>query len=150
MTQDSLIKLNQISSEMKYEEFIEKFPGMLYELASAVNDKDYGLYDTIEVLTNQTRFDRDDAQLTRPIFRKVIELGALKNAGTTSAAHGITFSTDLEFVRIYGVANDANNSYIPLPNDGIYVDIDSTNVNVTTSDDKTAYTFCTVTIEYIT
>ncbi len=100
----------------------------------------------------------------RQVFRKVIAFGALPNAGTKSVAHGIdTLPQDLpnnyigfSFTRIYATATDpVNELYIPIPYASnvaanvIEINVDATNVNITTASNKTAYTITYVVLEYI-
>jgi hypothetical protein len=71
-------------------------------------------------------------------------------------AHGITCNASTTFTRIYGVATNpvAPYSYIPLPYVGvpggsIELNVDGMNINIITTDDKTAYTRCYVVVEYL-
>jgi hypothetical protein len=92
----------------------------------------------------------------RQVFRKVISFGALPNTATKSLAHGITTTAGFTFTRIYATASDtATPMYIPIPfssstaADIISLDVDGTNINITTASDKTAYTTTYVVLEYI-
>ena len=64
---------------------------------------------------------------------------------------GSTFNT----VYLYAGASIPNSSFIPIPyasstaGDIIELDVDGTNVNITTASDKTAYTHCLVVFGYI-
>ena len=83
---------------------------------------------------------------------------SLPNAGTTSVPHGIniTADTSFTFTRIYATASQVNVSFLPIPYvsvanimDNIEINVDNTNVNITTGSDRTNYTFCYVILEYI-
>jgi hypothetical protein len=83
-------------------------------------------------------------------------MGALKNTGTTTAAHNITCDANTTFTRIYGVATDpVGLTYIPLP----YIDVsgafniqlyvNSTSVNIVTASNRSNFTICYVVLEYL-
>ena len=125
----------------------------------ALNKKDTGIYALTEFVNGQTFFPNQtlgNQSAERQVFRKVINFGTLPNAGTTSVAHGIAPSTAFTFTRIYGVANDTTGqSYLPLPYASptaastIELNVDATNVNITTGSNRTAYTITYVVLEYI-
>lgn len=132
-------------------------------IATVINAKDTGIYDTSIFVNGQTFFPNPTTPVTaaqssnfRPVYRKVINFGALLNTAPKQVAHGITCNASTTFTRIYGVATNpvAPYSYIPLPYVGvpagsIELNIDGTNVNIITTDDKTAYTRCYVVVEYL-
>lgn len=130
----------------------------LTNLASSLNYREIGTYVSELTVTGQQYLPlfgiSDSSSVTyRPTFRKVIDTGALPNTGTSSVPHGISLTSDDSATRIYGGATDPSNSLIPLPfssptlADNIQLDIDATNVNITTGNDKTAYTRSFVVIE---
>lgn len=86
----------------------------------------------------------------KPIYRKVIDMGALVNAGATTVAHGL--SGIGEVVSLTGVANDiATGAFVkalPLPTQIDSLTMGITNVVLTTTTDLTAYEQCYVVIEY--
>ena len=95
----------------------------------------------------------------RQVVRMVVNFGALPNAGVKSVAHGIAaadFADPASTTRIYAAATNPGVSWIPLPfasptlNKNIQLDVDATNVNITTAINYSAYTKCYVVIEYIT
>lgn len=92
----------------------------------------------------------------RPVLRTVINFGVLPNAAKKSVAHGITCTTVTTFTRIYAVASDTtDNLYIPIPFvdvtgvNPVQLDVDGTNVNITTITDLRKYNICYVVLEYI-
>jgi hypothetical protein len=92
----------------------------------------------------------------RPVFRTVINFGALPNATKKSIPHYIVCNGETTFTRIYGVASNTTGlKYIPLPfvdvtgTNPVQLDVDSTNVNVTTITNLTAYNVCYLILEYI-
>lgn len=78
------------------------------------------------------------------IKAKYVSLGALPNATTTNDAHGVTLGT---IVGLYGGAT-ASGTFVPLPNDGILLSADATNIIVTTTTDWSSYTGWAV-LEYV-
>jgi len=126
----------------------------------ALNDKEIGQYNTTELVTGQNWFTPGDATKLRYVYRKVINFGALPNAGTTSVAHGITTTQNTIFTRIYATATDpgatTTTAALPIPfvdpntlANGIQIDVDATNVNITTAANYSAYTITYVVLEYI-
>ncbi len=93
----------------------------------------------------------------RGVFRIVVPFGALPNAGLKSVAHGLTVNANFTLVHLYGAATKPTAAFasIPLPyssptlNENIKVNLDGTNINITTAIDYSAYTISYVTIEYL-
>lgn len=150
---DIIIPDNQADLELFLDTFLKK-------VADIINAKDNGFYNIVEQLNNQQYFTDGDPQNFRPVYRKIINFGALPNSATTSVAHGISTTEDYKFTRIYGTATDpaasSINSAIPLPYtdpaalaNGIELNIDSTNVNIKTAADYSSYTTCYVVLEYV-
>jgi len=129
-------------------------------LVDALNTKEIAQYSENLNLTGQQFFTTGDAQKTRYVYRKVIDFGALPNASTKSVAHGMINTQNSIWTRIYATATNpgatTTTSAIPIPYvdpntlaNGIQIDVDTTNVNITTAIDYTAYTECVVILEYI-
>lgn len=132
----------------------------LNNIATATNTKDSGIYDAVETITGQsflpTFSTQTGANATyRTVFRLVIDFGALPNATTKSVAHGLTLGSTWSVTKLYGAATDPSTSFIPLPYasttlaNNIELNMDATNVNVTTGIDRTGYTRCFIIVEYI-
>lgn len=123
--------------------------------AYIVNQKQNGQYDTIEQLAGQYFFVVNNNQSKRQAFRKVINWGALPNAAAQSQAHGITGIT--VWTNIYGAAR-GNRVGVPFPGfplpyvnlagNSIQVDVDDTNVTITTSINYSDYDAIVV-LEYL-
>lgn len=129
-------------------------------LVDAVNTKEIAQYSQNLNLTGQQFFTVGDAQKTRYVYRKVINFGALPNATTKSVAHGMVNTQNSLWTRIYATATDpgatTTTSAIPIPYvdptnlaNGIEINVDTTNVNIKTAVNYTAYTNCVVILEYI-
>ncbi|MCB1173613.1 MAG: hypothetical protein KDK39_08615 [Leptospiraceae bacterium] len=104
-------------------------------------------YNTSEVVTDQVWIDG------KPIYRKVVNTGALPNNTTNNIAHGITGMSNV--IRIYGFAKTAASQYIPMPyptssgGGSLTLDADTTNINIfTNSAGFIGYTTSYVVLEY--
>ncbi len=132
-------------------------------MAISLNTRDAGFYVQDEFVCGQVYFPNpslSSATSTRPtlrqVFRKVILFGALPNTGASSVAHNIPVDAGYSFTRIYAAASDQSGlKYLAIPYasasgaDNIQLDVDATNVTITTASDRTAYTVCYVVLEYI-
>ncbi len=141
----------------------------LNNLAIALNAKENGFYFDNEVPTGRLfipRFTGEGSLISastnfsfRPVYRLVIDFGALPNNATKSVAHGITTDENYSIVHLYGTATNPGastlTSAIPIPSassvgaDNVQLEMDATNINITTGIDRTAYTRTFVVIEYI-
>lgn len=125
-------------------------------IALSLNAKDSGYYLTEEFVTGSLYFNPTSSnQLDlRPVFRKVIDVGAL-GAGVTPTLHGLTIGTTWSFTKIYGVASDTGtNDYYPLPwasaggATNIELRVDATDVVITNNSGVT-FSVCYVVLEYL-
>jgi len=148
------------STDIKSPEFKELLVRLYQNLnvmAMGVNNRDAGLYNTSEFVCGQQFFP--DPALTsassvtptfRNVFRKVVNFGALPDTTGKNVAHGITTTVNTSFTRMYGAATDpAGFSALAIPNSDITLELDGTNVTITTTADLTAYTTTYVVLEYI-
>lgn len=150
----------------KLQEVLVRLYQSFNSVALSMNTRDAGYYVQQEFVCGQIYYPNPANSSTtgntplspemRQVFRKVIAFGALPNATTKSVAHGLVITSTFSFTRIYATASDQiAKSYIPIPyasNNAanvIELNVDSTNVNITTSSDKTAYTITYVVLEYI-
>lgn len=130
-------------------------------IANVLNVKDTGYYLTAEINTSQQWFQPTtspaDTSLTRNSYRIIVNFGALPNAGTISVAHNIEGFTAgvASWTQIRGTATDAAGNGIPLPyssgvlNENIELNVDATNVNITTSIDYSAFTTTYIVLELL-
>lgn len=146
-----------ISFPEKWEEFLPFLTRINRDTAKKVNDKDRGYYLDEEILNAQKFFNAANRQTFHDIFRKVVDCGALPNTATKVVAHGITgIDNGWMFTRIYGTAREPAGAglrpfFIPLPNSGAYqveVMVDTTNINITTIANLSAFTQTYVVLEY--
>ena len=136
----------------------------------SLNIKDSGYYGQEEFVNGQlfypdyTRVNSaSSAPATfRQIFRKVIDTGQLPNTANKQIAHNITWlpalpaTTTFIGTRIYGVATDQTNRImIPLPYsspvlaENIAVYVDGTNINITTGNNRTAFSISHIVVEFL-
>ncbi len=149
-----------VSSEA-FKELLVRLYQNISNMAVATNAKDSALYNDSEFVTGGQFFVDPNASATdnlilRPVFRMVVNFGALPNTATKSVAHNIAPTPSFSFTRIYGCATDPiAKSYIPLPYaspilaNNIELNADANNVNITTGSNRTAYTITYVILEYI-
>jgi hypothetical protein len=91
----------------------------------------------------------------RSVFRKVVDFGPLPNTGIKSVAHGINFDNNFTLIQMFASATNPSTSALPIPfasqnaGETVKMNMDTMNINITTFNDRTAFTRCFVVIEYI-
>ena len=104
-----------------------------YQTAFALNLKETGIYQTVEVQTSQTWFSTN-AQNPRYGFRKVFPFGSIVAGATLTIPHEITFTL---MTAIYGTCTTVVFDSKPIPyasvaaNSNIEVNLDSVNIYIT-------------------
>ena len=155
--------LNLESNSADFKTLVVQLYQIVNDIALMTNIKDTGYYILTEFVNGQTFFPNEALSSTTPqsprprqVFRKVVNFGALPNAASKTAAHGITIDSNLTFTRIYATASDpTGNSYLPIPyasataNNIIELSVDATDITITTGIDRTAYTTTYVVLEYL-
>jgi hypothetical protein len=150
-------------SSPEFKELLVRLYQNLNNISLMVNIKDSAYYNTQEFVNGQVFFPNPVytsgttvKPVLRPVYRLVINFGALPNAGTATVAHGLVINEGYTFTRIYGCASDPINFvYLPLPYasptdvDNIEVNVDATNVTIITGSDRTAFTTTYVILEYM-
>jgi len=136
----------------------------LKRISNAVNIREIGWFLDEELLSGKAFIpgatslgDLSTSQVFRQVLRKVVDFGALPVAGTKSVPHGITFDANFTLVQMYAAATDPV-AFIALPipyadpaalANAISLTMDATNVNITVGVNRSAFTRCFVTIEYL-
>ena len=142
----------------QYRDFINRIRESMNNIAMVLNVKDSGYYTLNEYVCGQLFFPNatTDPYNFRPVIRKVFNFGALPNAAAKNVAHNMTLNNNQTATRIYGCANDTTTgTRIPLPYsstvllNNISIDIDNTNITVTTGIDRTNFDTCYIIVEYI-
>lgn len=133
-------------------------------IALAVNIREIGWHLDEELLSGKAFIpgvepigNLSTSQVFRQVLRKVINFGALPAAGTKSVPHGIVFDANFTLIHMYASETDPTNFVAgPVPqcdplklSDGIKINMDVTNVNITVGVDMSSFTRCFVTIEYL-
>ena len=130
----------------------------LNKMSLAINARDNGMYFTQELVDNQQWFSTVNSTVVstqRVNYRTTIDFGALPVTGTKSVPHNIDVTDTLSWTRIYGTATDqAGHTGIPIPyvdlaGNNIQIDVDNTNVNISTNSDYSNYTVTYVILEYL-
>jgi hypothetical protein len=152
---------DKISPEMK--ELLIRLYQNINVISLAVNLKESAYYNQQEFLTGQLFFpstntyqDQDPNILYRQSFRMVVNFGALPNNTTKNVAHNIQIQPEYIITKIYGASTQPSPySAIPLPyvsltaGDSVQIEIDETDIYITTQMDYTAYINTIVVIEYL-
>lgn len=150
-------------NSQEFKELLVRLYQNLNNISTMVNFKDTGFYDTNEFVNGQLYFPNpalssqtQQNPLFRQVFRLVIEFGALPNTATKSVAHNISINDAYTFTRIYATASDTTGlNYIPIPYaspvlaNNIELNVDATNVNITTGSNRSNYSICYVVLEYL-
>lgn len=153
----------ELDLDEKFEDLLVRLYQNLNNMSLSINVRDAGYYDTQEFLNSQVFFpnplfrsNTGTVATYRSVFRKVINFGVLPNAGATAVPHGITCIASTSFTRIYATASDpVALAYIPIPYaspvliNNISIDVDATNVTITTGSNRSAFTICYVILEYL-
>ena len=148
----------------EFKELLVRLYQSLNFMALSLNDKDSGYYPLNQFVTGRQYFPNDATNTDgveplnyRYSKRVAINFGALPNAATKSVAHGINFNSTVTFVSIYATATyQVSFTALPIPYasstdvNEIEINVDATNVNITTGIDRTNYTITIVVLEFLT
>jgi hypothetical protein len=139
------VELSDDPKDLRYE-----VNDLYQSIATAVNNKIGGLYVPEEKINSQQYFDASNVQKFKNVYRMVVDFGALPNATSKSVSHNIPgWNSSYRLTCSYGASTDpVGIESVPIPNDGILLEINSTSVTVTTTSDMTAFTATTIVIEY--
>lgn len=161
----NIYEIDSIQDQGLDKELIKNILVHLYQdmcnVAVALNLKDSAYYFDQEFMNGQVLFPNPGINnpnyAGRQIFRTVVNFGALPNTTTKSFPHSIRVTNSTTFTRIYATAsNPMTFSYLPIPYssttsvaNNIEISVDSTNVNITTGTNRSAYTTTYVVLEYV-
>lgn len=146
-----------------FKELLVRLYQNINDISTALNIKDSAYYDTSEFVNGQMFFPNpalagsaSTIPTPRPVFRLVVNFGALPNTGTTTVPHELTFTSGCTLTRAYGAASDTSGkNYIPIPYaspvlaDNIELKVDATNVTIITGSNRSAFNQCYVIVEYL-
>lgn len=146
----------------EFKELLVRMYQNLNRMSLALNLKVSGYYSTTQSVNSKTFFPNpvtSSANSTNPdrqVMFVTLYFGPLPDTATLSIPHGITCTGITTFVDYYGAANDVTGkNYISLPYpsptaaNNIEVSVDATNVNITTGRNRTAFTICYLTLEFL-
>lgn len=148
----------------EFKELLVRLYQNINNIVLILNTKDTGIYSQTEFINTQQYFPQQSVifgtnQETnyRTVYRKVINFGALPNAGSKSVAHNIPVDERYSLTRLYASATNPVSTFslIPIPfaspvlNENIKIEMTGTNITITTGINRTAYTICYVVAEYI-
>lgn len=148
----------------EFKELLVRMYQNIGNIALALNLKDIGQYQQLELINGQQFFSNpalgnasQPTQTQRQVYRTVVNFGALPDAAAKSIAHNITCTSGVTFTRIYATASDTTDLlYVPIPYASttsamynIQLDVDSTDVTITTGTDRSNFTVCYVVLEYL-
>ncbi len=150
-------------NSQEFKELLVRLYQQINNIVNVLNIKDTGQYQLIEFVNGQVFFSNPALNSTTPayaldrqVIRKVINFGALPNAGTKSVAHGITCTPMTTSTRIYGSASDTTGkNYITLPYasptlvNNIELNLDATNVNIITGSNRSNFNITYIILEYL-
>lgn len=138
-----------------FDDFHEQFGRENKKWMDAINSKEGGLYIPEETATFQLYFDEANPQKNRNVYRKLIIFGGLPDTTGKRVQHNITFNNTTRMTRAYGAASDPSViQFIPLPFssptlvNNISLEIDETDVIITTAADFSNFIETTVVLEY--
>ncbi len=131
----------------------------LNTMSISINNKTSGIYVETPVVDGNQWFNIGQSNINssqlRAEIRSIVNFGALPNTTTKSVAHNLSLSATTQVVNLYAVANNPTAVTAlkipyahPTAANNIALDIDATNVNITTGNDRTAFTNCYVVIEF--
>jgi hypothetical protein len=152
---DPRIESAQIEPELK--EILIRMYQNLALIANVLNVKETGQYNNqYENVCSKFWFPNPalTSQNDRPVYRTVVNFGALPNNTTKQIPHNIDINAAFSFTNIYATATNPNTEFIPIPyvsaagTDPVEIWIDPTYVNIKTITNYSAYTICYVVIEY--
>lgn len=148
----------------QFKELLVRLYQNINNIALSLNLKDTGIYDTGEYVCGRTYFPNpslDSTTSTTPTFRNssrlLINFGALPNTGTKSVPHNLSPNSAWTFsYPPLGAASDTTGlNYISVPYaspvlaNNIELNVDSTNVNITTGSNRSNFNVCYVILEYL-
>lgn len=133
-TRTSFLPLSSVFPENE-EQLLIVHTNNYNSISRAVNLREIGQYETVEVQNGQFFFNTADPQFPRQGFRKVFPFGAIAAGAALVFAHGITNLT--EFTYIGGTFIADNGTYRPLPfvatgatNQQTAIYVDATNITI--------------------
>ena len=144
----------------KWEEARPFLVEMLKKITNSLNVKEVGFFLDEELLSGKSfipgaTLPGNNPGLFRQVLRKVVDFGALPNAGLKSVPHGIVFDINFTLIQLFGAATDPVNflaidiGHAAAAPNQVEIFLDATNINIITGSNRSAYTRTFVIIEYL-
>lgn len=152
----SIQEVNVNSQDFK--ELLVNLYQNLNKMSLAINARDNGLYFNQELINNQQWFTAPSSTFAGQVrndFRMVVDFGALPNTSTKSVPHGLIVDSNTTWTLVRATATDPIGltgieiNYANTTGDIAVLDVDVTNVNISTNADFSNYTRCYVVLEYL-
>lgn len=169
VTTTFVVQISQIQSSTELSSEEKRFFVDLYQnlnsMANVINVKQTGQYPLMETVDGALWFPNPNNNSStaatatqRQELRSTYLSGPLKNAGILKIPHGITVTANTSWTFIGGTATNpaavfpAVSGY-PIPNvdaaNPISINVDSMNINITTTTNLTAFTIVYVVLQYL-
>jgi hypothetical protein len=147
----------------EFKELLVRLYQNLNLMCISLNAKTSGYYPLNQFVTGNLYYPKGIISTSlipsnyRSSIRIVIDFGALPNTATKSVPHGIIVTANTTWVVIKGTATDpVGLTGIPIPYASptganvIELNVDATNVNVTTNGARSNYTITVIELEFLT
>lgn len=128
---------------------------MYLDVAAAVNSRDIAVYTSVSGPNGQKFFIGSSVPLS-DVIRVCFFIPSILN-GATTLAHGITIIPTTRFTRIYGTGSNPSTQFIPIPYinvaapaDSVQLDVNTTNIVLTTTTANYTSYSAVIVLEYIT
>lgn len=155
------LDVSEINREADIKSLMTRVYLVLNTMSMAINLKDTGYYSKEEFVCGRLFYPSGDNNSNtsnylqyRPVFRLVLDCGALPNATTKLIPHGLN-TTGYTLTKLSGSATNTSRwGAIPLPylagiGTSVAVWMDGTNINIQTSGNMSSYNKSSVVIEYV-
>lgn len=153
-----LFDVGDLNNPAQARELIIRLTQKLNDVVIALNLKTTGYFVQDEFVCGDVFFPdptNPEPSIFRQVFRKVIDCGALPNAGIKLIPHGLTPTALWTFTHIYATATDSIGlNYIPIPvafvgGNIVSIAVDAINVIIETNFNATNFDRCLAVLEYI-
>jgi len=133
---------------------------MLKKITNSLNSKEVGFFLDEELLSGKAfipgaTLPGNNPGIFRQVLRKVVDFGALPNAGLKSVPHGIVYDANFTLVQLFGAATDPIGlqsigiGHAAAPPNQVEIFLDAVNINIVTGSNRSAFTRTFIVIEYL-
>lgn len=145
-------------SKPEFKELLINLYQNVNNIILSLNAKVTGYHIQEEFLSGKLYFNptSNNPQRLRPSYTKTIDFGGLTNNTDKAVPHGIPFTDTYTMLSVTAVATDpVNLGYLPIPRTSnllanqISISVDGNDVIIRPYSNRTNYTRCIVTLEYL-